>query len=93
MFCKGLKEGKVACCGIGPFRRTGCGVAPKFEVYNYPSQYVWFDSGHPVEEVNRQTAKLTWSAPPNVARPYNVKQLYIRILVTMVITFNYHRLI
>ncbi|XP_061361890.1 GDSL esterase/lipase 1-like [Gastrolobium bilobum] len=72
----GLKEGVTACCGVGPFRGTGCGEAKKFYVCSKPYEYVWFDSAHQVERVNGQIAELIWSAPPDVTGPYNVKQLF-----------------
>ncbi|MED6148371.1 hypothetical protein PIB30_052619 [Stylosanthes scabra] len=72
----GLKEGKVACCGNGPYRRMGCGNGKKFEVCKNPSEYVWFDFAHPVEKVNNQIAMLLWNASPNVTAPYNVAQLF-----------------
>ncbi|KAL2336363.1 hypothetical protein Fmac_010809 [Flemingia macrophylla] len=59
-----VKEGKIACCGVGPFRRSGCGEASKVEVCSKPSEYLWFDSAHQVERVNLQMATLLWNAPP-----------------------------
>ncbi|XP_020227923.1 GDSL esterase/lipase 1 [Cajanus cajan] len=72
----GLKESKTACCGVGPFRRSGCGENRTFEVCSEPFEYLWFDQGHPTEKVNLQIADLIWSGPPNLCAPYNVKTLF-----------------
>ncbi|XP_027337342.1 GDSL esterase/lipase 1-like [Abrus precatorius] len=71
----GFKEVKRACCGVGPFRGSGCGTK-KYELCDKPSEYVWFDGEHPVERVNLQMANLLWSGPPEVTGPYNMKQLF-----------------
>lgn len=76
----GLKDGKSACCGSGPYRGSDCGggrngTSP-FELCSNPSEYVWFDGGHTTEATNRQLAQLIWSGPDNVTGPVNLKQLF-----------------
>ncbi|KAF2300906.1 hypothetical protein GH714_018158 [Hevea brasiliensis] len=75
----GFKEGKVACCGSGTYRESGCGGREGKEPYELcrkPSEYVWFDGAHTTEMTNHQLAELLWSGKPNVTGPYNVKQLF-----------------
>ncbi|XP_002534584.2 GDSL esterase/lipase 1 isoform X2 [Ricinus communis] len=75
----GFKEGKVACCGSGTFRGTGCGRRDGNETYELcskPSEYVWFDGAHTTEMANRQLAELLWSGAPSITGPYNMEQLF-----------------
>lgn len=76
----GFEQGKVACCGSGPYRGTfSCGGERGIkEYYLCPnaSEYVFFDSVHPTERVNQQFAKLFWSGTPNSTAPYNLKALF-----------------
>lgn len=76
----GLKEGKSACCGSGPYRGSNCAGGrngtTSFELCSNPSEYIWFDGGHTTEATNRQLAQLMWSGPSNVTGPVNLKQLF-----------------
>ncbi|KAM5579653.1 GDSL esterase/lipase 1 [Rosa sericea] len=76
----GFEEGKVACCGSGPYRGIlSCGGERGIkEYYLCPnaSKYVFFDSAHPTERVNQQFARLFWSGTPNSTAPYNLKALF-----------------
>ncbi|CAK9179009.1 unnamed protein product [Ilex paraguariensis] len=79
----GFKEGKTACCGIGPYRGIpSCGGKRRglteFELCKNASEYLFFDSGHPSEMANQQFAGLMWKGIPNVTRPYNLKSLFER---------------
>ncbi|KAB1212930.1 GDSL esterase/lipase 5 [Morella rubra] len=76
----GFKEGKSACCGIGPYRGIySCGgkrLVKKYELCDNPREYVFFDSGHPTEMANEQFAKLMWSGTLKDTGPYNLKTLF-----------------
>ncbi|KAJ9190451.1 hypothetical protein P3X46_001653 [Hevea brasiliensis] len=71
----GFKEGFIGCCGNGTFRGSGCGVKP-YELCSEPSEYVWFDGGHPTEHAYAQLAKLVWKGGPKATKPFNMKQLF-----------------
>ncbi|KAF3450557.1 hypothetical protein FNV43_RR06644 [Rhamnella rubrinervis] len=75
-----FKEGKVACCGSGPYRGIfSCGGRRGLKVYELcdnPSEYVFFDSAHPTERAYQQLAQLSWSGNSSVAGPYNLKALF-----------------
>ncbi|XP_044496815.1 GDSL esterase/lipase 1-like [Mangifera indica] len=75
----GLKKA-TACCGIGPGRGNNtCGGKRANKVYQLcedPGDYLFFDSLHPCEKANRQTAELLWSGIPAVTGAYNLKQLF-----------------
>ncbi|XP_059629701.1 GDSL esterase/lipase 3-like [Cornus florida] len=78
-FC--FKEGKIACCGSGPFRGVNsCGGkrgVKKYHLCRNPNEHVWFDFAHTTERANQQLAQLTWRGVPNVTGPYhNVKALF-----------------
>ncbi|KAK2970481.1 hypothetical protein RJ640_023664 [Escallonia rubra] len=76
----GLKEGKSACCGSGPYRGIfSCGGKRGIVEYKLcanASEYVYFDSIHPSEAANHQVAKLIWSGNRTIAWPYNLKNLF-----------------
>ncbi|OWM76403.1 GDSL esterase/lipase 1-like [Punica granatum] len=76
----GFKEGKEACCGSGPYRgRSSCGGRngeTEYELCANPSEYVFFDAGHPSEKVNKQVAELMWSGSTEVIGPYNLEALF-----------------
>ncbi|KAK2987359.1 hypothetical protein RJ640_023660, partial [Escallonia rubra] len=76
----GLKEGKSACCGSGPYRGiNSCGGKRGIAEYKLcanASEYVYFDSNHPSEAANYQVAKLIWSGNTTIAWPYNLKNLF-----------------
>ncbi|KAL4600719.1 hypothetical protein ACB092_11G218500 [Castanea dentata] len=76
----GFKEGKIACCGTGPYRGiSSCGgkrSVKEYELCAKVSDYVFFDSAHFSEKVYQQFAELLWSGTPNITRPYNVKSLF-----------------
>ena len=72
--CVGFKEGRVACCGSGAFKASGCGRkydngTKTYELCSNPSEYVWFDGGHTTENANRQLAELLWSGAPSTTGP------------------------
>ncbi|XP_060669714.1 GDSL esterase/lipase 1-like isoform X2 [Ziziphus jujuba] len=76
----GFKEGKVACCGSGPYRgimscggRTG---VTEYYLCDNVSEYVFFDSAHPTERAYKQLAQLAWSGEPSVTGSYNLKALF-----------------
>ncbi|XP_021688461.2 GDSL esterase/lipase 2 [Hevea brasiliensis] len=75
----GFVEGKVACCGTGPYRGMGnCGgmdATKEYELCENPSEYLFFDGGHPTEKFHNQLAKLMWSGSPKVTSPCNLKAL------------------
>lgn len=80
-FCgKGFKEGKVACCGSGPYRGIlSCGGkrgVTEYELCDNVTEYVFFDSGHSTERLYGQFAKQFWSGPANSTAPYNLKALF-----------------
>ncbi|KAK2987357.1 hypothetical protein RJ640_023658, partial [Escallonia rubra] len=76
----GLKEGKGACCGSGPYRGiNSCGGKRGISEYKLcanASEYVFFDSNHPTEAANYQVAKLIWSGNRTISWPYNLKKLF-----------------
>ncbi|KAH7547008.1 hypothetical protein FEM48_Zijuj01G0261400 [Ziziphus jujuba var. spinosa] len=76
----GFKEGKVACCGSGPYRGIlSCGGrrgVREFYLCDNVSDYVFFDSVHPTERTNEVLAHLAWSGEPNVTGPYNLAALF-----------------
>ncbi|KAB1218298.1 GDSL esterase/lipase 1 [Morella rubra] len=76
----GFKEGKSGCCGTGPYRGiNSCGGKRSVEVYELcenPSEYLFFDSGHPTEKAYQQLAELMWNGDLNVTRPYSIKELF-----------------
>ena len=80
IFCKGLKEGGMACCGSGPYRRYySCGgkrAVKDYELCENPSDYVFFDSIHPTERFNQIISQLMWSGNQSIAGPYNLKTLF-----------------
>ncbi|KAK9281953.1 hypothetical protein L1049_004862 [Liquidambar formosana] len=76
----GFKEGKIACCGTGPYGGVpSCGgqrTVKEYELCENVSEYVFFDSSHPTERANQQYAELMWSGTPNVTGPHNLKALF-----------------
>ncbi|XP_059630991.1 GDSL esterase/lipase 1-like [Cornus florida] len=77
----GFKEGKIACCGSGPYRGVNsCGGkrgVKKYHLCRNPNEHVWFDFAHTTERANQQLAQLMWRGVPNVTGPYyNVKALF-----------------
>ncbi|KAG4912336.1 hypothetical protein AAZX31_19G072100 [Glycine max] len=76
----GLKEGGMACCGSGPYRRYySCGgkrAVKDYELCENPSDYVFFDSIHPTERFNQIISQLMWSGNQSIAGPYNLKTLF-----------------
>ncbi|PKI56519.1 hypothetical protein CRG98_023045 [Punica granatum] len=74
-----FKEVKEACCGSGPYRgRTSCGGrrGEEYKLCPNPSDYIYFDSGHPPEKANQYYAELMWSGSTNVIGPYNLEELF-----------------
>ena len=78
--CEGFKEGKVACCGSGPYRGiSSCGGrrgVKEYELCDNVSEYVFFDPTHPTERAYQQLAQLTWSGNSSVTGPFNLKALF-----------------
>ncbi|KAF3952618.1 hypothetical protein ACB098_11G157800 [Castanea mollissima] len=78
----GFTEGKIACCGTGPYKGIpSCGgrkTVKEYELCENISDYVFFDSGHPTEKAYQQFAELLWSGTPNITGPYNLKTLFER---------------
>ncbi|XP_031263613.1 GDSL esterase/lipase 1-like [Pistacia vera] len=77
----GFKEAVMACCGSGPYRGiSSCGGSGRgieeCELCENPGEYLFFDSGHPSERVNKLIAELMWSGTPNVTWPCNLKKLF-----------------
>ncbi|KAK9269959.1 hypothetical protein L1049_025532 [Liquidambar formosana] len=76
----GFKQGKIACCGSGPYRGVNsCGGkrgVKQYHLCSNTSEHVWFDFAHTTETANRHLAQLMWSGPPEVTAPYNVKALF-----------------
>ncbi|XP_059458058.1 GDSL esterase/lipase 2-like isoform X2 [Corylus avellana] len=74
-----FKEGKMACCGTGPYRGIpSCGgkrSVKEYELCGNASEYLFFDSIHPSEKTNEQLAKLLWNGNLDVTWPYNLKAL------------------
>lgn len=71
--CEGFKEGKVACCGSGPYRGiSSCGGrrgVKEYELCDNVSEYVFFDSAHPTEKAYQQIARLFWSGNSSATGP------------------------
>ncbi|XP_015902184.3 GDSL esterase/lipase 1 isoform X3 [Ziziphus jujuba] len=76
----GFKEGKVACCGSGPYKGIlSCGGkrdVAEYYLCDNVTEYLFFDSAHPTERANRLLAQLAWSGEPNITGPYNLKALF-----------------
>lgn len=71
----GFVEGDVACCGYGTHRADYCGyLTYSYELCSDPSEYVFFDGGHPTEATNSQLIDLLWSGT-NYTKPINLSQL------------------
>ncbi|KAJ6364546.1 hypothetical protein OIU76_029497 [Salix suchowensis] len=74
----GFKEGRVACCGTGPYKGNLSGCCAK-TVCNNVSDYLFFDGVHPTEKANYQFARLMWSGGADIVKPYNLKTLLKKI--------------
>ncbi|KAL6137369.1 PREDICTED: GDSL esterase/lipase 1-like [Fragaria vesca subsp. vesca] len=78
----GFKEGKMACCGSGPYRGImSCGGkrgVTEYQLCENVTDYVFFDSGHATERIYQQVSKLWWShsTPDVTARYINLKELF-----------------
>ncbi|XP_054783202.1 GDSL esterase/lipase 1-like isoform X2 [Prosopis cineraria] len=75
----GFKEGKVACCGSGPYRgyyTCGGRLGKKYEVCENSNDHVFFDSSHPTERANQIFAHQMWFGTSNSTVPYNLKTLF-----------------
>ncbi|XP_062025603.1 GDSL esterase/lipase 1-like isoform X1 [Rosa rugosa] len=78
----GFKEGKVSCCGSGPYRGTmSCGGkrgVTEYQLCDNVNDYVFFDSAHPTDRANEQVSKYWWShTTPNVKVPHvYLKELF-----------------
>jgi hypothetical protein len=75
----GFKEGKVACCGTGPYRGIlSCGgkrTIKEYQLCDDASEHLFFDGSHPTEKANYQFAKLMWTGSPSVTGPCNLQTL------------------
>ncbi|XP_022152560.1 GDSL esterase/lipase 1-like [Momordica charantia] len=74
-----FKEGKVACCGSGPFRGySSCGGrnGQEYELCGNPSEYLFFDGSHPSEKANQLFAQFLWNGSSEIIRPYNLNVLF-----------------
>ncbi|XP_030467404.2 GDSL esterase/lipase 5-like isoform X1 [Syzygium oleosum] len=75
----GFKEGKMACCGSGPFRgNPSCGGKRGVKEYSLcrrPEKFLFFDN-HPTERANQQYAQLMWNGSSSITGPYNVEELF-----------------
>jgi hypothetical protein len=78
IFCEGFKEGRVACCGTGPYKGNLSGCCAK-TVCDNVSDYLFFDGVHPTEKANYQFARLMWSGGADIVKPYNLKTLLKKI--------------
>ena len=80
---EGLKEGKAACCGSGPFRGVdSCGGRrgkSEFELCDKPSDYLFWDSYHLTEFAYKQFAAQMWGSHKgnsNTVKPYTMRDLF-----------------
>ena len=86
---EGVKEGKVTCCGSGPFigilfvpktvQILSCGGrrgVKEFRECENVREYVFFDFSHPTERANKQLAQLSWSGNSGVKGSFNLKALF-----------------
>lgn len=72
----GFKIGDVACCGHGTHQAEDCGVTTtEYELCSDPTEYVYFDGGHPTEACNIQLIEDLWSGSTNVTWPVNLREL------------------
>ncbi|CAK7338953.1 unnamed protein product [Dovyalis caffra] len=71
----GFKEVKMACCGSGPYRASGCGLKG-YLLCDDVSEYLFFDAVHPTEKANYQFAELMWNGSTKIIKPYNLKSLF-----------------
>ncbi|KAG5021623.1 hypothetical protein AAZX31_07G042400 [Glycine max] len=78
----GLKEGKSACCGSGPFRGVySCGGKrgeKQFELCDKPNEYLFWDSYHLTESAYKKFADLMWGFTNNSSNigPYTIGDLF-----------------
>lgn len=83
LIVKGFKDGKSACCGSGPYRGVNsCGGkrgVKEYELCSNPSEYVFFDFGHPTEKGYEQLAQQMWKATPSIVGPYNLEALFKQV--------------
>ncbi|MED6192832.1 hypothetical protein PIB30_013722 [Stylosanthes scabra] len=76
----GFKESGVACCGSGPnngyYSCGGKRTSKDYDLCKNPSDYVFFDSVHPTEGVNKIFSQIMWSGNYTFTGPYNLKTLF-----------------
>ncbi|KAH8502192.1 hypothetical protein Peur_066256 [Populus x canadensis] len=71
----GFKESRYSCCGHGMYNAAHCGIEP-YTLCKNPSEYLFFDGWHPTEPGYRILADRFWNGKPNIAAPYNFRQLF-----------------
>ncbi|KAF7843659.1 GDSL esterase/lipase 5 [Senna tora] len=76
----GFKEGKVACCGSGPFRgHNSCGGKrgdQYYELCENPNEFVFFDGIHLCEKAYKFLANQMWVGDRGITWPYNLRELF-----------------
>ncbi|KAF7843657.1 GDSL esterase/lipase 5 [Senna tora] len=76
----GFKEGKVACCGSGPYRgHNSCGGKrgdQYYELCENPNEFVFFDAIHLSEKAYKFFANQMWVGDRGITWPYNLRELF-----------------
>ncbi|MED6137949.1 hypothetical protein PIB30_069785 [Stylosanthes scabra] len=76
----GFREGKIGCCGGGPYRGfQSCGgkrSVREYELCENVEEYLIFDAAHPTEKAYHQIAQKMWNGDHNFAGPYNLRELH-----------------
>jgi len=61
----GFKEAENACCGSGPYKASPtCGGkrgVKEYSLCRHPEKFLFFDTYHPSERANKQSAQLMWN--------------------------------
>ncbi|KAK3413604.1 hypothetical protein EUGRSUZ_I02153 [Eucalyptus grandis] len=76
----GFKEAENACCGSGPYKASPtCGGkrgVKEYSLCRHPEKFLFFDTYHPSERANKQSAQLMWNGSLSVIRPRNLEALF-----------------
>ncbi|KAL3723521.1 hypothetical protein ACJRO7_035666 [Eucalyptus globulus] len=76
----GFKEVENACCGSGPYRASptsgGKRGVKEYSLCRHPEKFLFFDTYHPSERANKQSAQLMWNGSLSVIRPRNLEALF-----------------